>query len=592
MKNLILLLAVLFSIAPVTAQDYFLKRYMPYEQGVSSPQDFLGYGIGEQHTRHDLIVAYLSTLAAQSERAKLIEYGRTHEGRKLVMLVVSTPENLARLDEIQKEHLKSIDPRSAEQTDTQLPLIINLAYNVHGNEPSSSEAALLSAYTLTASENKEILHYLNHAVVFIDPTINPDGRDRHTYWANMYKASPLVADPQDAEHNEYWPGGRTNHYWFDLNRDWILAVNPESQGKLNWYHQWYPNVVTDFHEMGSQSTYFFEPMKPNGSLDPIMPKENYEDLNELFGGYFSKALDSIGSFYFSREVFDGTYPGYGSSYPDLQGGLGLLFEQASSRGLKQTTAFGEITFPFTIRNQYVSSITTLKAAVENKTFMRSYQKAFFDSALSRAAKDPVKAYAFTEPDLNKAKAFLKLMEHHKVQVHKEANRYVIKTEQPQYRIVQTAFETYEKYRDSVYYDASAWSLANFYQLNYTALTKLPAKLSAISAEALTANSMVSEKAYAYVVDALDYNVPALTYALQKEGLVPMIATKPFEVMTDRGQKKYNYGSLILPVSLQKHSPEAIATLLAELSKQLNIEIAAATTGWSTSGVDLGSRFMM
>ncbi|MGA0012721.1 MAG: M14 family zinc carboxypeptidase [Flavobacteriaceae bacterium] len=592
MKNLILLLAVLFSIAPVTAQDYFLKRYMPYEQGVSSPQDFLGYGIGEQHTRHDLIVAYLSTLAAQSERAKLIEYGRTHEGRKLVMLVVSTPENLARLDEIQKEHLKSIDPRSAEQTDTQLPLIINLAYNVHGNEPSSSEAALLSAYTLAASENKEILHYLEHAVVFIDPTINPDGRDRHTYWANMYKASPLVADPQDAEHNEYWPGGRTNHYWFDLNRDWILAVNPESQGKLNWYHQWYPNVVTDFHEMGSQSTYFFEPMKLNGSLDPIMPKENYEDLNELFGGYFSKALDSIGSFYFSREVFDGTYPGYGSSYPDLQGGLGLLFEQASSRGLKQTTAFGEITFPFTIRNQYVSSITTLKAAVENKTFMRSYQKAFFDSALSRAAKDPVKAYAFTEPDQNKAKAFLKLMEHHKVQVHKEANRYVIKTEQPQYRIVQTAFETYEKYRDSVYYDASAWSLANFYQLNYTALTKLPARLSEVSAEDLTANSMVSEKAYAYVVDALDYNVPALTYALQKEGLVPMVATKPFEVMTDRGQKKYNYGSLILPVSLQKHTPEAIATLLTQLSKQLNIEIAAATTGWSNSGVDLGSRFMM
>jgi hypothetical protein len=592
MKNLILLLAIFLSVAPVTAQDYFLKRYMPYEQGVSSPQDFLGYGIGEQHTRHDLIVAYLSTLAAQSERAKLIEYGRTHEGRKLVMLVVSTPENLARLDEIRKEHLKSIDPRSAEQTDTQLPLIINLAYNVHGNEPSSSEAALLSAYTLTASENKEILHYLDQAVVFIDPTINPDGRDRHTYWANMYKGSPLVADPQDAEHNEYWPGGRTNHYWFDLNRDWILAVNPESQGKLNWYHQWYPNVVTDFHEMGSQSTYFFEPMKPNGSLDPIMPKENYEDLNELFGGYFSKALDSIGSFYFSREVFDGTYPGYGSSYPDLQGGLGLLFEQASSRGLKQTTAFGEITFPFTIRNQYVSSMTTLKAAVENKTFMRSYQKAFFDSALSRAAKDPVKAYAFTEPDLNKAKAFLKLMEHHKVQVHKESNRYVIKTEQPQYRIVQTAFETYEKYRDSVYYDASAWSLANFYQLNYTALNKLPTKLSEVTAEALTANSMVSKKAYAYVVDALDYNVPALTYALQKEGLVPMVATKPFEVMTDRGQRKYNYGSLILPVSLQKHTPEAIATLLTQLSKQLNIEIAAATTGWSTSGIDLGSRLMM
>jgi hypothetical protein len=593
MKHLSLLFALIFVSAQAIAQDYFLKRYQPYEDQISSPEEFLGYGIGEQHTRHDLIVSYLSTLASQSERAKLIEYGRTHEGRKLVMLVISSPENLNRLDDIQKEHLKSIDPLSSAQTDLELPLIVNLAYNVHGNEPSSSEAALLSAYTLTASENEEIMHYLDHAVVFIDPTINPDGRDRHTYWANMYKGAPLVADPQDAEHNEYWPGGRTNHYWFDLNRDWILAVNPESQGKLNWYHQWYPNVVTDFHEMGSQSTYFFEPMKPNGSKDPIMPKENYEDLNELFGGYFSKALDSIGSFYFSREVFDGTYPGYGSSYPDLQGGLGLLFEQASSRGLKQTTAFGEITFPFTIRNQYVSSITTLKAAVENKAFMREYQRAFFESAISRSAKDPVKAYTFNEPDRNKAKAFLKLMERHKVDVFTSSNgTYVIPTKQPQYRIVQTAFETYEAYRDSVYYDASAWSLANFYQLKYSGVNRLPSNLKAVKAEELKADTSVSDGAYAYIVDAVDYNLPAFTYALQKEGLVPTAAFKPFSVQTDKGVKQFNYGSLIVPISLQKKSPSAVQEILEREAQKFNLTVYAAATGWSSSGVDLGSRFMM
>ncbi len=374
MKKLLLMFLALAGYVQLHAQDYFLKRYQPYQSQISTPQSFLGYGIGEQHTRHDLIVAYLERLAEQSSRAQLIEYGRTHEGRRLVMLVVSSEENLARLDAIQKEHLKSVDPASKEQTGLDTPLIINLAYNVHGNEPSSSEAALLSAYTLSASESPEIKNYLEHAVIFIDPTINPDGRDRHTYWANMYKGTPLVADPQDAEHNEYWPGGRTNHYWFDLNRDWVLAVHPESKGKLAWYHKWYPNVVTDFHEMGTQSTYFFEPMKANGSLDTIMPKENYVELNELYGGYFSKALDSIVSFYFTREAFDGTYPGYGSSYPDLQGGLGLLFEQASSRGLKQTTAFGEITFAFTIRNQFVSSMTTLEAAVQNKNRMRTYQR--------------------------------------------------------------------------------------------------------------------------------------------------------------------------------------------------------------------------
>ena len=141
-----------------------------------------------------------------------------------------------------------------------------------------------------------------------------------------------VADPQDAEHNEYWPGGRTNHYWFDLNRDWYLGIHPESRGKLKWYHSWQPNVTTDFHEMGSNSTYFFVPFKPNGSFEPVIPKENYDYFNFLFGSYYAKALDEIGTLYFTREVYDRTYPGYGSSYPDYLGGIGILFEQASSRG--------------------------------------------------------------------------------------------------------------------------------------------------------------------------------------------------------------------------------------------------------------------
>ena len=592
MKKLLLIFLALAGYVQLHAQDYFLKRYQPYQSQISTPQSFLGYGIGEQHTRHDLIVAYLERLAEQSSRAQLIEYGRTHEGRRLVMLVVSSEENLARLDAIQKEHLKSVDPASKEQTGLDTPLIINLAYNVHGNEPSSSEAALLSAYTLSASESPEIKNYLEHAVIFIDPTINPDGRDRHTYWANMYKGTPLVADPQDAEHNEYWPGGRTNHYWFDLNRDWVLAVHPESKGKLDWYHKWYPNVVTDFHEMGTQSTYFFEPMKANGSLDPIMPKENYVELNELYGGYFSKALDSIGSFYFTREAFDGTYPGYGSSYPDLQGGLGLLFEQASSRGLKQTTAFGEITFAFTIRNQFVSSMTTLEAAVQNKNRMRTYQREFFDSALSRAAKHPIKAYRFKEPDRNKAKAFIELMEHHKVKVYKDKDAYVIPTRQAQYRMVQTAFETYEKYRDSVYYDASAWSLANFYQLDYSPLTKVPVSLEPVSASDLVADQAVVDSAYAYVIDAADYNVPAFIYQLQEKGIVPMTAFKPFTVATDKGSKSFSYGSIIIPVSLQKMAASKVTGLIKEAATALNIEVFSATTGWSSSGIDLGSRSMM
>ena len=591
MKKIFALAALLALPLTTLAQGYFLDRYAPYQPEIQSPESYLGYGIGEQHTRHDMIVGYLNSLAQASDRAQLVEYGRTYEGRKLVLLAVSSPENLARLSEIQQQHLKSIRPELGQETDPELPLIINLAYNVHGNEPSSSEAALLTAYTLTSSNHPEVINYLKHAVIFIDPTINPDGRDRHTQWANTYKGTPLVADPQDAEHNEYWPGGRTNHYWFDLNRDWILAIHPESQGKLNWIHQWYPNVVTDFHEMGSQSTYFFEPMKTNASWDPIMPKENYNELNTLFGNYFSKSLDSIGSFYFTKEVFDGTYPGYGSSYPDLQGGLALLFEQASSRGLKQTTAFGEITFPFTIRNQYVSSMTTVQAAVENRQMMRRYQTSFFKSALSRAAKSPIKGYAFSDRDRNKTKAFLSLMDHHKVKVMLQGDQIVVPTAQPQYRLVQTAFETYSQYRDSVYYDASAWALAHFYQLDAKPLTKLPAGLSEVHASDWNIASDFVASDYAYVVDAQDYHVPALLYALQKEELVPMVAFKPFSVQTSQGVRSFSYGSLVLPVSLQKKSADEVARILSAAAKRLNIQTHAATTGLSASGVDLGSRYM-
>ena len=476
-------LIALFSIQ-ISAQSYFFKSYEPFDQDVPSPEEFLGYPIGGQHTRHDKIVAYLDKLAEVSDRATIARYGQTHEHRELVILTISDPQNMANLDELREQHLSFVDPTAASVDITNLPVFVNLAYNVHGNEPSSSEAALLTAYTLVASNNPEVLKYIKEAVVFIDPTINPDGRDRHTQWANQYQGSPLVADPLDAEHNEAWPRGRTNHYWFDLNRDWLLAVNPESQGKLNWIHNWYPNVVTDFHEMGSTATYFFEPMKPNASKNPIMPKENYTTLNNTFAKYFTKHLNEIGSLYFTKEAFDGTYPGYGSSYPDLQGGLALLFEQASSRGHVQETITGKITFAFTIRNQYTSSLATIEAAVDNKKILYDYQKAFFKSALTNAKSSKITGYVFGDNyDDNRTRAFIEKLLIHRIKVYELSSgtssggynyqpgkAYVVPTEQPQYRMVQSMFETYDEYTDSVYYDASAWSVANFYNMKYASLT--------------------------------------------------------------------------------------------------------------------------
>lgn len=591
MKKQLLLIALLFA-SMVQSQDYFLERYIPYESKLPTPEHFLGYAIGDQHTRHDQIVQYLETLAAGSDRAQITYYGKSHGGRKLPLLIVSTPENLKNLEAIQERHLAYSDPMKNPAFDPDLPLIINLGYGVHGNEPSSSEAALLTAYILTASAHSEVAEYLEHAVIFIDPTINPDGRDRHTHWANMYKGQPMVSDPNDAEHNEYWPRGRTNHYWFDLNRDWLLAIHPESQGKLHWYHQWYPNVVTDFHEMGSQSTYFFEPMKDNGSLDPIMPKDNYVKLNNIFGDYFSKALDSIGSLYFSKEVFDGTYPGYGSSYPDLQGGLALLFEQASSRGHKQKTAYGEITFAFTIRNQLVSSMATLQAAIDNKAILRNYQKAFFKSALSRAEKSKVKGYSFEGKDQNLTKGFAdKLLRHHIDFKKTGSNTYYVPTKQPQYRMVQSFFETYEQYNDSVYYDASAWSVANFYNIKYKSTNKEMAGTPITTTTDFVTWKPVKESNYAYVVEGKDYNVPALIHALQKEKIVVATAFKPFKANTTHGPKAFDYGSLVIAVAPQKVSSAKIYETLQKLQEKFEITVDAVASGYNLGGIDLGSRYI-
>lgn len=583
--------SVLFiiTIGSVSAQDYFFKKQAPFNAKIPSPEAFLGYPIGAQHTRHDQIVSYLYKLAELSDRASIKVYGKTHEQRKLVMLTVSSPANLKNLSAIKSSHLKFVDPNQQPSNFASVPVFIQLGYNVHGNEPSGAEAAMLTAYTLVASRSLDVKNYIENAVIFIDPTINPDGRDRHTQWANQFKANSLVSDENDAEHNETWPRGRTNHYWFDLNRDWLLAINPESRGKLKWYHEWYPNVVTDFHEMGTNSSYFFEPMKPIGSKDPMMPKENYKDLNDLFAPYFSGALDDISSFYYTKESFDGTYPGYGSSYPDLQGGLALLFEQASSRGHLQDTDYGTISFPFTIRNQYVSSIATVKAAVENKVTLRKYQQDFFKSALKEKAKTGFTAYEFGDAhDMNRNKAFIDKLLIHKIKVYKKGDRYVVPLKQPQRRMVQTMFETYNQYRDSVFYDASAWSVANFYNIKYKGLKSSRLGQEITSTNNLGTVSNVGKTDYAYIVDWDDYNAPAALYYMQSKGLKVAAAFKPFSIRTSSGNTKFNYGSLMIPVSKQKKSIAEVYKIVSESQRKFSVPMYSVKTGFSLKGIDLGS----
>ncbi|MBC8398380.1 MAG: zinc carboxypeptidase, partial [Flavobacteriales bacterium] len=594
MKKFILL-NILF-LSSLYSQDYFFEKYAPFDEDIMSPEEFLGYPIGEMHTRHDLIVSYMTYLSNASDKADMFSYATSYEGRKLIYLIVSSPEKINNIESIRKSHLSYIKPDDENyiQSDkpSDFPVIVNLGYNVHGNEPSSSEAAMLTAYTLISSKSKEVEDYLENSIILIDPTINPDGRDRHTQWVNSYKGSPLVDDPQDAEHNEYWPGGRTNHYWFDLNRDVLLGIHPETRGKIEFHHNWYPNVTMDFHEMGTNSTYFFVPWKTHAAKDPVIPQENYEYFERLFGEFFAKGLDEIGSLYFSKEAFDKTYPGYHSSYGDLMGGIGMLFEQASSRGHKQVTQFGEITFPFTIRNQYVSGMNTVKASVEMKDELKEYQQRFFASALTDADKKRIKGYSFKMgKDRNKTKAFIDKLMIHDISVLKDNNNFFVPTKQRNYRTVRSMFETNTEFRDSVFYDASAWSIANFYDIDYNSSSKDFRGVKLDNIDDLFTVNEIHQSEYAYIINSVDYNIPAVINSLVNNDILVSTAFKPFTINTSSGLVPFDYGSLVIPVNLQKISSKELFNKLKNIQNKFQVNIYSAPSGLSSGGIDLGSGYV-
>ncbi len=590
-----LLLNLIF-LGSLYSQDYFFEKYAPFDEDIMSPEEFLGYPIGEMHTRHDLIVSYMTYLSNASDKADMFSYATSYEGRKLIYLIVSSPEKINNIESIRKSHLSYIKPDDENyiQSDkpSDFPVIVNLGYNVHGNEPSSSEAAMLTAYTLISSKSKEVEDYLENSIILIDPTINPDGRDRHTQWVNSYKGSPLVDDPQDAEHNEYWPGGRTNHYWFDLNRDVLLGIHPETRGKIEFHHNWYPNVTMDFHEMGTNSTYFFVPWKTHAAKDPVIPQENYEYFERLFGEFFAKGLDEIGSLYFSKEAFDKTYPGYHSSYGDLMGGIGMLFEQASSRGHKQVTQFGEITFPFTIRNQYVSGMNTVKASVEMKDELKEYQQRFFASALTDADKKRIKGYSFKMgKDRNKTKAFIDKLMIHDISVLKDNNNFFVPTKQRNYRTVRSMFETNTEFRDSVFYDASAWSIANFYDIDYNSSSKDFRGVELDNIDDLFTVNEIHQSEYAYIINSVDYNIPAVINSLVNNDILVSTAFKPFTINTSSGLVPFDYGSLVIPVNLQKISSKELFNKLKNIQNKFQVNIYSAPSGLSSGGIDLGSGYV-
>lgn len=604
LKSILLLLCWIgFSALPAQS-DYFFPKGNTFNPDIPSPEQFLGYPIGDFHTRIDRMVAYMEALAAASERAHFEVIGYTNEMRPQVVLTVTDPLNYDRLETIRQEHLKFTRPEMPSPDPGTEPVIVLLGYNVHGNEPSSTEAAMLTAYYLVASESAEIRNTLSNAVIFIDPAFNPDGRDRHSHWANMHKASQLVADTYDREHNEVWPGGRTNHYWFDLNRDWLPLAQVESRNRLEFYRRWLPNVVTDYHEMGTNSTYFFEPTKPFGSENPIVPRSNYDGLNNLFAPYFRDALDGIGSLYFTKEVYDNSYPGYGSTYPDIHGGLGMVFEQASSRGHVQESSTENVTFAFTIRNHVRTSLATVRASVENRRTLLDHQRNFFEAALEKGRKAATKGYVFgASEDWNRTRAFATLLLDHGIETYQlredlslngkrfeKGKAFVVPAAQAQYLMVQTMFEPVTTFYDSVFYDASSWTMALAFGMPYEKSSREIALGSALrSGDLSPAEKTIAHASYAYLFHWTDYLAPKALYFLLKNGVHAKTAYKPFTADINGKAENFGYGSILVSVADQSVGTERLHELITQAANLANIDIHAVNSGFSINGPDLGSR---
>ena len=590
LKKIISALFLMLSFLLVQGQaNYFYPNKGNFDASIPTPEQFLGYAIGEQHTRHDRIVAYLKELDRLSDKVSFEIIGETFERRAQVVAIFSSPENHKNLEQIRLQHLSN----QINGTNNKVPLVIHLAYNVHGNEPSSSEAALLTAYYLTASQSEQTKEWLNNMIITLDPVINPDGRDRHTHWANMHKGTPPVADPNDREHNEIWPGGRFNHYWFDLNRDWFLGTFPETRNRINFFHKWRPYVQTDHHEMGTNSTFYFDPGKES-SNNPIVPDYLYKNIYPKFGEYFTKATNSIGSMYFTKEAFDKLYPGYGSSYINFYGGAGFLFEQGSSRGHVQETTTIPITFGFTIRNQFTASLATITASLAEKESLIEMRKQFYVTAKQQATNSIIKGYSFGDAkDFNRTKAFIDLLLLHKIDIYKVPNStdYFVPTAQDNYIMVKSIFENQITYKDSTFYDASTWSLIHAYGLPFTEVKSSMVLAEKVNAPLVLNNTPIVKSNYAYLVSNNDYNIHQFIYALQSEGVFVQTATRTFSTNINGENKNFGYGSIIISVQQQKVDADILYNIISKASVAANIKVHTVSTGFSNSGIDLGSNYI-
>ena len=594
MKQIVL--ALILSISSFSfAQDVKLEDYLPtdvtYNQNIPKPSEVLGFVPGEWHVTHDKLMQYMTALDLASDRISMKNRGFTYEKRPLVLLTVTSPENHKNLDDIQEKHLNIVSGEVSKSELSTMPVVVNQGFSVHGNEPSGANAALVLAYYLAAAEGPAIDNLLNNTIILLDPSFNPDGLQRFAYWTNTNRSTNLNPDPQDREFSEIWPGGRTNHYWFDLNRDWLPLQLLESQARVKTFYDWRPNVLTDHHEMGSNSSFFFQPGIPERT-NPLTPQLN-QDLTEKIGNYHAEALDSIGSLYYSQESFDDFYYGKGSTFPDINGSIGILFEQASSRGSGQMTDNGLLTFAFTIKNQFTTALSTLKASLEMKEEILNLQYQFYRNAEKNADKG---AYVFgRKGDPVLANELAKVLKQHQVELYRlnederidgkefdKNSSYIIPKNQLQHRLVEAMFEERTTFKDSIFYDVSAWSFKHAFDVDFTEVKSIK-RGDKVNQTELSSEENLEKSNYAYALRWSDFNSPKVLHEIMEAGIRVKVAEKPFQSATE----DFDYGTIMIPVQNQNKSGDEIYELLNTLQKDNHVKISSLATGL-TQGINLGS----
>ena len=604
MKKLLLLLIPSLFLNAQVGLDYYLGDLSEYNKSIPTPLSVIGHEVGEFHISHDKLSHYVQEISRASNRVKLVNRGKSYENRTSWLMIITSESNHSRLEQIRKQHLELSNSKNKDIDVSNMPIVVYQGFSVHGDEPSGSNASLPLMYHLLASNSQETIELLENTIILLDPSFNPDGLQRFSQWANSNKNQSLTADPNDREYNQYWPRGRTNHYWFDLNRDMLSNQLVETNAKVKTFTEWLPNILTDHHEMGTNSSFFFQPGVPERK-NPLISDLN-QALTREIGTYHEKALNSIGSLYYSEEDYDDFFFGKASTYPDANGSIGILFEQGSSRGHIQESVNGILTFPFTIRNQLTAAFSTLEAAKNMRVKLLNYMKDFYDDQIELNPKSSDNIVFGKLKDESTVYHLADILNSHKIKFNKisedvvlngkkytKDNSFIIPMNQPKRTLINAMFYTQTEFKDSLFYDVSAWTFPLAFNVNYSYTDNLSkSSVSKLFGEEVTETkkplgNVDSKSNYAYLFEPHEYYAQAAVYHLIKEGLRVKTATRKFSI----NGKEFDFGTYLIPVQNQSMNSEDIYNKLLEISNKYNINFESQATG-ITSGIDLGSDYFI